>query len=160
MPTFRNRRNLKFTPGQMFDVVADVERYPEFVPMCETLQVNSRTTSGTDEILVATMSVGYKAIRETFTTRVTLRKQQNQILVEYLDGPFSHLENRWCFLPSGDGCEVDFYLDYQFRSRMLAMLMGTVFDKAFRKFSAAFEARAHRVYRSPPTKLRTIGTTA
>ena len=75
--------------------------------------------------------------------------QKQQILVEYLDGPFRHLENRWRFLPSGSGCEVDFYITYEFRSRMLALLMGAVFDKAFRKFATAFEARARQLYRPP-----------
>ncbi|KUO55226.1 MAG: cyclase [Alphaproteobacteria bacterium BRH_c36] len=147
MPTFKNRRRLEFTPVQMFDLVADVERYPEFVPLCESLKVNSRENRGDAEILVATMGVGYKAIRESFTTRITMQRKKNEILVEYLDGPFSHLENRWRFLPSDEGCEVDFYLDYQFRSRMLALVMGAVFDKAFAKFSSAFEARAGKIYR-------------
>jgi len=160
MPTFKNRRRLAFTPEQMFDLVADVERYPEFVPLCESLTVTKREALGDKEILIATMGVGYKAIREKFTTRVTIEPNHNRILVEYLDGPFSHLENRWRFLPSHKGCEVDFYLDYEFRSRMLAMLMGAVFDKAFRKFSSAFEARAHRIYRQPPGTLRTAGSTA
>lgn len=156
MPTFRSRRRLKFTPEQMFDIVADVEQYPQFVPLCESLHVNSRNMKNESEILVATMGVGYKAIRESFTTRVTLDRHKNEILVEYLDGPFSHLENRWRFLSeAGSGCEVDFFLDYEFRSRTLAMLMGAVFDKAFRKFSAAFEARANHVYRAPPASLRT-----
>lgn len=160
MPTFSTRRHVDFTPTQMFDLVADIERYPEFVPLCESLSLNSREVQADREILVATMSVGYKAIRETFTTRVTLLPERRQILVEYLDGPFSHLENRWRFLPSGAGCEVDFYLDYQFRSRMLAMVMGAVFDKAFRKFASAFEARAEKIYRKPGGRLRTAGSTA
>ncbi|MBU2582077.1 MAG: type II toxin-antitoxin system RatA family toxin [Alphaproteobacteria bacterium] len=156
MPTFRNRRRLTFTPDQMFDLVADVEQYPQFVPLCETLRITERSANGHATILVATMGVGYHAIRESFTTRVSLNRQKYEILVEYLDGPFSHLENRWRFLHADNGgCDVDFLLDYEFRSRMLAMLMGTVFDKAFRKFSAAFEARAHRIYKSPSSALRT-----
>lgn len=150
MPTFTNRRRLRFSATQMFDLVADVERYPEFVPLCESLTVTSREVTGNREILVAKMAVGYKAIRENFTTRVTLHRDRNEILVEYLDGPFRHLENRWRFIPMPQGSEIDFYLDYEFRSRMLAMLMGAVFDKAFSKFSAAFEARAHRIYKAPP----------
>lgn len=151
MPTFSTQRRVEFTPAQMFDLVADVERYPEFVPLCESLALKSRQIAGDREVLVATMAVGYKAIRERFTTRVTLLPDAGprQILVEYLDGPFRHLENRWRFLPDGPGCEIDFYLDYEFRSRMLAMLMGAVFDKAFRKFATAFETRAREVYRPP-----------
>lgn len=151
MPTYSNRRRVPFLPAQMFDLVADVERYPEFVPLCEDLKLKSRETRGHVEVLEATMAVGYKAIRERFTTRVTLERNAPtpSILVEYLDGPFSHLENRWRFLQAGDGCTVDFYLAYEFRSRMLAMLMGAMFDRAFRKFAAAFEERAGKVYGVP-----------
>ncbi len=147
MPTFANRQHVDHTPSEMFDLVADVESYPEFVPLCESLTIKTRERTGTGEVLVATMEIGYKTIREQFTTRVTLRPKRREILVEYLDGPFSHLENKWRFLPSGTGCEVDFYIDYEFRSRMLAAVMGAVFDKAFRKFASAFEARAHQIYR-------------
>ncbi|MBU1209797.1 MAG: type II toxin-antitoxin system RatA family toxin [Alphaproteobacteria bacterium] len=160
MPTFNNRRRLEFTPAQMFDLVADVERYPEFVPLCESLKVTSRETRGDAEIVVAKMGVGYKAIRESFATRITLQREKYEILVEYLDGPFSHLENRWRFLPVDDGCEVDFYLDYEFRSRMLALVMGAVFDKAFAKFSTAFEARAGKIYRPRRGNLGSPGTPA
>ncbi len=148
MPSFSNRRKVGFSPRQMFDLVADVERYPEFVPMCESLTVRSRKPVADGELLVATMAVGYKAIKESFTTQVRLSPEKQQIVVQYLDGPFKHLENRWRFLPAQDGCVVDFYLDYEFRSRMLALVMGAVFDKAFRKFSAAFEERAKKVYGS------------
>jgi coenzyme Q-binding protein COQ10 len=160
MPTFMTRRHVVFTPSEMFDLVADIEQYPQFVPLCEALTLVSREKKGDREVLVATMAVGYKAIRESFTTRVTLLPEKREILVEYLDGPFSHLENRWRFLPSGEGCEVDFYLDYQFRSRMLAMVMGAVFDKAFRKFASAFEARARQIYRAPRNTLKTANTLA
>lgn len=163
MPKFSNRRKVDFTPNQMFDLVADVERYPEFVPMCETLTVRSRQELVQGELLVATMGVGYKAIRESFTTQVKLMPEQQQIIVAYLDGPFRRLENRWRFLPAHagqPGCVVDFYLDYEFRSRMLAVLMGAVFDKAFRKFSAAFEDRAKQVYglaRAPAEAVPSLG---
>ncbi|MCH9809454.1 MAG: type II toxin-antitoxin system RatA family toxin [Alphaproteobacteria bacterium] len=146
MPTFANRRHVKFTPTQMYDLVADVECYPQFVPLCEGLTVNTRQPTSDGEMLVATMAVGYKTIREKFTTRVTLRPDKEEILVEYLDGPFSHLENRWRFLPTDSGCDVDFYIDYRFRSSVLAMVMGGVFEKAFRKFATAFEDRALEVY--------------
>jgi len=146
MPSFSTRRKVTFSPQQMFDLVADVERYPEFVPLCEDLKVTSRKQDGDRTILVATMAVGYKSIRERFTTRVTLDEAHHKVLVEYLDGPFSHLENRWTFLPAPNGCTVDFFLSYEFRSRMLAMLMGAVFDRAFRKFADAFEARAAKIY--------------
>jgi coenzyme Q-binding protein COQ10 len=98
-------------------------------------------------VLVAQMTAAYKLISETFTSRVTLDRPNLQILVEYLDGPFSRLENRWSFRPSGEGsCEVEFFITYEFRSRMLAMLMGSMFDLAFRRFATAFEERADLVY--------------
>jgi len=131
----------------MFDLVADVEKYPEFVPLCASLRVKSRSKAGPRDVLVADMTVAYKLIRETFTSRVTLDRPSLTILVEYLNGPFRRMENRWQFRPMGEGAsEVIFMIDYEFRSRMLGMLMGAMFDTAFRRFAAAFEARADRVY--------------
>lgn len=150
MPSFATKRRSQFSPRQMYDLVADVEQYPEFLPLCEALSVRERKQTGDTTVLVAKMSIGYKAIRENFTTRVTLKPAEHRILVEYLDGPFRHLENRWAFLPHPDGgSEIDFYITYKFRSAMLGMLMGAVFDKAFRKFADAFDARAHKVYGRP-----------
>jgi len=135
---------------QMFDLVADVEKYPEFLPLCEDLRVRRRTQSGEGvETLVAEMSVGYKAIRETFTTRVALDRTQLRILAEYVDGPFSYLENRWTFRPEGTGCAIEFFIDYEFKSFTLGMLMGAMFDRAFRKFTDAFETRADAIYGHP-----------
>ena len=132
----------------MFDLVADVEKYPQFVPLCQSLRVRSRTPKGqVPEILVADMTVAYKLIHETFTSRVTLDRPALTILVEYLDGPFSRMENRWTFRElNASACEVEFFIDYEFRSRILAMLMGAMFDAAFRRFAAAFEKRADQVY--------------
>jgi coenzyme Q-binding protein COQ10 len=132
----------------MFDLVADVEHYPEFVPMCRDLKVRQRNPAGEGvEIVVADMTVSFKLVRETFRSRVTLDRPKLQILVEYLQGPFSHMQNRWTFRPDGDqACEVEFFIDYEFRSRTLGMLMGGMFDLAFRRFAAAFETRADQVY--------------
>jgi coenzyme Q-binding protein COQ10 len=101
------------------------------------------------ETLVAAMSVGYKAIRESFTSRVTLDRPRQRILVEYVDGPFKYLENRWSFRPAPAGSEVEFYIDYEFRSFALGVLMGSVFERAFRRFAQAFEERADAIYRRP-----------
>lgn len=149
MPSFRTTRRVPYTPEQMFDLVADVERYPEFLPLCEALTLRSREEKGDTTVLVATMVAGYQAIRESFTTRVTLSRPTHKVLVEYLDGPFRHLENRWLFKPVAGGCEVDFFIAYEFRSRMLGVLVGALFDKAFRRFAEAFEARARTVYGRP-----------
>ncbi len=148
MPLFRDERRVRHNAVQMFDLVADVERYPEFVPLCNALRIRSRKTEDGRETLIADMSVGYKLIRETFTSRVTLDKPNLKVRVEYIDGPFSRLENIWTFKdePEGDRSRVGFFIDYEFKSRTLGMLMGSMFDAAFRKFAGAFERRADAVY--------------
>lgn len=132
----------------MFDLVADVERYPEFVPLCRALKLRRREKAGEGiEVLTADMTVAYKLIQETFTSRVTLDRPKLEIRVEYLSGPFSHLDNRWVFRPLGEReCEVEFYIAYEFKSRTLGLVMGAVFDAAFRRFAEAFERRADRVF--------------
>lgn len=148
MPTFTTKRKVRHSAGEMFDLVADVERYPEFVPLCRDLKVRQRDSKGEGvEIVVADMTVAYKLVRESFRSRVTLDRPNLQILVEYLQGPFSHMQNRWTFRPLGESaCEVEFFIDYEFKSRVLGMLMGAMFDAAFRRFAVAFEQRADRVY--------------
>lgn len=148
MPKFSNRKRVNHPASQMFDLVADVEKYPEFVPLCQTLKIRQRTLREDGvEVIVADMTVSFKLVRETFTSRVTLDRPNLKILVEYLKGPFSSLENRWTFEPKGEAaCEVGFFIAYEFKSRMLAMLMGAMFDAAFHRFSGAFEARADAVY--------------
>ena len=148
MPKFNSRRRVNHSAAQMFDLVADVERYPEFVPLCRSLKIRQRTPrpDGT-ETVVCDMTVSFKLVREGFTSRVTLDRPNLKILVEYLQGPFSNLENRWSFEPKSETtCDVGFYLSYEFKSRMLAMLMGTMFDAAFQRFAAAFEKRADAIY--------------
>ena len=149
MPTFDTTRRVPFTPEQMFALVADVERYPEFVPLCEGLRVTSRSRAGDAEVLIADMDVGYKAIRETFTSRVTLEPDKPYVSVEAVAGPFRHLENRWTFDPVHGGCDVRFYISYEIRSLMLQMLAGAVFERAFSRFAEAFEMRARQVYGAP-----------
>ncbi len=148
MPAFSNSRLVQHSAAHMFDLVADVERYPEFVPLCQALRVKRRMRSDEDvEVLVADMTVAYKIVRETFTSRVMLDRPRLVIHVEYLDGPFSRLDNRWEFVAQGENaCEVRFHISYEFRSRTLAALMGAMFDAAFQRFAGAFEARADEVY--------------
>jgi coenzyme Q-binding protein COQ10 len=151
MPRYSSKRRVHHSAQRMFDLVADVERYPEFVPLCRSLKIRQRTAKpdGT-EVVVADMTVSFKLVREAFTSRVTLDRPNLKILVEYLRGPFSSLENRWSFEPKSDGeCDVGFFLSYEFKSRMLAMLMGTMFDTAFQRFAAAFEKRADAIYGKP-----------
>jgi coenzyme Q-binding protein COQ10 len=148
MPQFTTKRRVRHSAAHMFDLVADVERYPEFVPLCRSLKVKERIPQPEGvEILIANMTVAYKFVRETFTSRVTLDRPNLQILVEYLEGPFSNMENRWTFHSTGEqACEVEFFISYEFKSRTLALLMGSMFDVAFRRFATAFERRADLVY--------------
>lgn len=146
MPSYETVRTVAHTPQEMFALVADVERYPEFLPMCEALTVRSRRERDGVTLLVADMTVGYKAIRETFTSQVVLKPAENRIDVKYIDGPFKYLNNIWRFEPAAGGSSVHFFIDYQFRSRVLGALMGAMFDRAFRMFAEAFEKRADKVY--------------
>jgi coenzyme Q-binding protein COQ10 len=132
----------------MFDLVADVEHYPEFVPLCRSLRVRKRSTDSKGrDVVIADMTVAYKLIYETFTSRVTLDRPSLEILVEYLEGPFRKMNNRWRFHPAGpNACDVEFFISYEFRSRTLGLLMGAMFEAAFRRFSAAFERRADQIY--------------
>jgi coenzyme Q-binding protein COQ10 len=148
MPQFSTKRRVRHSASEMFDLVADVERYPQFVPLCQALRVRKRTQDGdSKEVIVADMTVAYRFIRETFTSRVTLEPDKLEILVEYLEGPFQKMNNRWNFRPVDDRvCDVEFFIAYEFRSRTLGALMGAMFETAFRRFSAAFERRADEVY--------------
>jgi coenzyme Q-binding protein COQ10 len=148
MPQFSTKRHVQHSASAMFDLVADVEHYPEFVPLCRSLRVRKRSTDSEGrDVVIADMTVAYKLIYETFTSRVTLDRPSLEILVEYLEGPFRRMNNRWRFDSAGpDACDVEFFISYEFRSRTLGLLMGAMFDAAFRRFSAAFERRADQIY--------------
>lgn len=147
MHVYETNHRVAHSAEDMYALVARVEDYPKFLPLVEALEVKRREEVEGNAVLIATMQVGYKLIRERFTTKVTLDDANHTILVEYLDGPFSHLENRWRFLPLGrDASDVDFYIEYSFRSRMFERLVGGLFDKAVRKYTDAFEVRADEVY--------------
>lgn len=146
MQSFATRRHVPFTAAQMFALVADIERYPEFLPFCTGLKVLSRRKLGQGEEIVARMSVGYKAIAESFTTRVVTEPEVKRIDVSYLNGPFKHLENRWKLIDEPKGSTIDFFIAYEFKSRLFAMLVGAMFDQIFRSFAEAFEKRARDIY--------------
>jgi coenzyme Q-binding protein COQ10 len=148
MTSFHTTHLVPYSADEMFELVTDVESYPRFVPLCRTLRVRRREEKAGKIILVADMTVGYKAIRETFTSRVTCERSKLRILVEYVDGPFKHLENLWVFHDRDEGraCLVEFYIRYEFKSLFLGAVMGSMFDAAFRKFTLAFENRAAAVY--------------
>lgn len=150
MPSAQTTRALPYSAQQMFELVAGVEHYPEFVPLCSGMRVLSRDEQGQGRTrLMARMSVRYAAFLESYTSEVLLDIAALEITARAVDGPFSHLENHWRFEPNeGGGCRVIFSLDYAFKSRLLQGLMGAVFDRAFAKFIDAFEARADAIYGS------------
>ena len=147
MPQFETIKHVSHPPHEMFALVADVAHYPEFLPLCEAMAVRSRKERDGRTVLVADMTVGYKAIRETFTSQVHLKPDENAIDVKYLDGPFRYLSNTWRFDAAGHGgTDIHFFIDYEFKSRILGALMGSMFDRAFRMFTEAFETRAGKIY--------------
>lgn len=142
MPGIHEVRRLPYSAEQMFDLVADVGRYGEFLPWV----VATRVRSNTQTELVADMLVGFKHLREKFTSRVE-KERPRRIEVFYLDGPMKDLDNRWLFTPlPGRGCEIDFCVDFTFRSSVFEALAGQYFDRAFRKMMTAFETRADALY--------------
>ncbi|MEM8826404.1 MAG: type II toxin-antitoxin system RatA family toxin [Pseudomonadota bacterium] len=145
MPRHQEVRNLPYTPHQMFDLVADVGRYGEFLPWVVATRIRSKT----DRELVADMIVGFKMIRETFTSRVLLERPHH-LHVDYLDGPLKYLKNDWRFEADGQGgTDVHFCVDFEFRQKLFERLAGTFFHEAFRRMVAAFERRAADVYGAP-----------
>jgi coenzyme Q-binding protein COQ10 len=141
MPTHAEKKRLPYTPDQMFDLVADVRRYPEFLPWC----VGARVVSQNEGELIADLTIGFKMFRETFRSRVTLERPHH-VHVEYLTGPFRYLNNHWRFHPVPGGSEVDFFVDFEFKSRLLQAVIGTVFNEAVRLMVRAFERRAMMLY--------------
>jgi coenzyme Q-binding protein COQ10 len=147
MESFRTSRRVAHSAEQMFALVADVEKYPQFLPLCQALRVRRREERNGLPVVIADMTIAYKVFHETFTSRVTLDAPKRTIVVEYLEGPFRHLENRWVFRPTGEStCDIDFFIAWELRSRALAMVVGAVFDRVFRRYSEAFEKRADEVY--------------
>ncbi len=146
MPTHAEKKRLPQSPQQLFDLVADVENYPKFLPWCTACRIKKRES----DVIWADLVVGFKMLRERFTSKVTLDRP-NRIDVEYLEGPFRYLNNHWTFtaLPDG-GTEIGFYIDFEFRSKMLQTLIGAVFNEAVRRMVGAFVKRASEVYGDVP----------
>ncbi len=143
MPTHAEQRILPYRPDQLFDLVADIERYPEFLPWCVAARVRTRT----DQEVVADLVIGFKMIRERFTSRVRLDRPNRRIDVAYTEGPFRYLNNHWVFEELPDGAtRLDFFVDFEFRSVMLQKIIGVLFNEAVRRMVAAFEARAKALY--------------
>jgi coenzyme Q-binding protein COQ10 len=153
LPTHAEKRVLPYTPEQLFELVADVERYPEFLPWCLGVRLRDKTP----EAITADLLIGFKMVRERFTSKVKLDRP-NRIDVAYTDGPFRYLNNHWIFEPTDDGgCRIDFYVDFEFRSRMLQTLIGMLFNEAVRRMVAAFETRARDLYGAPPPRDAPVG---
>ena len=145
MPTHAEKKLLPYTREQLFELVADIERYPEFLPWC----VGARIREQKGNEILGDLLIGYKMVRERFTSRVVL-SPPDRIDVSYSEGPFKYLHNHWLFLPQPGGeTLIDFYVDFEFRSKMLQKIMGMFFNEAVRRMVAAFEARAHQLYGAP-----------
>jgi coenzyme Q-binding protein COQ10 len=152
MPTHAEKRIVPYTADQMYALIADVARYPEFLPWIAAARIRSRTprADGPGEVVDAELVVSFKLFREKFGSRVTLRPEERRIDVEYLDGPFKYLINRWEFVPvDGGGCEIDFFVDFEFRSALLSKVIGFVFNEAMQRIVRAFEKRAEALYGRP-----------
>jgi len=147
VPSHSEQRALPFTPDQLFDLVADIGKYPEFLPWC----VGARILDQKDDEIRAELAIGYKGIRERFTSLVTLDRPNRRILVRYVEGPFKYLENRWNFEPlDAAGCQLDFHVDFEFRSKLMESLIGRFFGEAVRRMVQAFETRAAVLYDPVP----------
>lgn len=144
MPTHAEKKVLRYSQEQLFDMVADVARYPEFLPWC----VGARVLSRDEHVLVADLTIGFRMFRETFRSRVGFNKP-GHIHVTYENGPFRYLNNHWRFTPVAGGTEVDFFVDFEFRSRILQVAIGVVFNEAVRLMVRAFERRAMHLYGRP-----------
>ncbi|HET8995295.1 MAG TPA: type II toxin-antitoxin system RatA family toxin [Acetobacteraceae bacterium] len=153
MPTHAERQILPYRPDQLFDLVADVGKYPQFLPWC----VGARVRSRTEHELVGDLTIGFGPFRESFTSRVALNRPR-QVKVRYENGPFRYLNNQWDFIQHEAGTEVDFYVDFEFRSRILQAAIGVVFNEAVRRMVNAFRKRAGDVYGPPSTLAHTAPT--
>lgn len=146
MPHHHETRKLPYTARQMYDLVADVARYPEFLPWNSAARIRSRIPCEGGEVMEADLVISFKLFRERFGSRVTLLPEQGRILTEYIDGPFKHLKSVWTFADAPGGCEVSFDVDFEFRNAILAAVIGLVFNEAMSRVVRAFEGRARALY--------------
>lgn len=148
MPTHSETRHLPYTAQQMYDLVADVGSYPEFLPWCAAARIRSRTDKGDHEVMEADLVISFKVFRERFGSRVTLWPEEMRIDTEYLDGPFRYMKSNWGFTDTDSGCDVAFFVDFEFKNIVLQRLIGVVFNEAMQRIVRAFEDRAHALYGS------------
>lgn len=146
MPTHSEIRPLPYSAAQMYDLVADVARYPEFLPWCAAARIRSRTPQGDSELMLADLVISFKVFRERFGSKVLLTPGAHRIDTEYLDGPFRYMKSTWVFHPTETGCNVDFFVDFEFRNAVLQKIIGVVFNEAMHRIVRAFEDRARALY--------------
>ncbi|AZV78184.1 type II toxin-antitoxin system RatA family toxin [Parasedimentitalea marina] len=146
MPTHSEIRHLPFTAQQMYDLVADVGQYPKFLPWCSAARIRGTTELGDALIMEADLVISFKVFRERFGSRVTLYSKDQKIDTEYLDGPFRYLTSTWSFVDTKDGCEVSFFVDFEFKNAILQGIIGVVFNEAMHRIVRAFEHRASDLY--------------
>lgn len=147
MPTHSETRELPYTAQQMYDLVADVASYPDFLPWTAAARIKSREDKGDHEVMDADLVISFKVFRERFTSRVVLWPEAKKIDTEYLDGPFKYMKSNWAFEDNGDGsCKVHFFVDFEFKNAILQKIIGVVFNEAMQRVVRAFEARAKALY--------------
>ncbi len=146
MPRHSETRSLPYSAQQMYDLVADVARYPEFLPWCAAARINSLTENGNTRVMEADLVISFKVFRERFASRVTLFDDTHKIDTKYLDGPFKFMHSTWAFRDTDTGCDVDFHVDFEFRNAILQKLIGVVFNEAMHRIVRAFDDRAHVLY--------------
>jgi coenzyme Q-binding protein COQ10 len=146
MPTHSETKKLPYTAQQMYDLVADVARYPEFLPWCAASRVRSVTPKGAAQVMDADLVISFKVFREKFGSRVTLWPEEKRIDTEYLEGPFKYMKSNWAFADVEGGCDVTFFVDFEFRNAILQSVIGVVFNDAMRRIVRAFERRAAELY--------------
>lgn len=156
MPTHAEKRFLPYTPEQMYDLVAEVDKYPEFLPWCKAARITKRDGN----VFFADLVIAFKVFRERFSSKVTL-EPKHAIRVEYINGPFKYLNNQWRFRPGEEGgCVIDFFVDFEFKSRILQNLIGLLFNEAVRRMVGAFEARAVQLYGQRPVESRRLAASS
>lgn len=146
MPTHSETRFLPYSADQMYDLVADVGSYPQFLPWCAAARVRTVTPRGDSEVMEADLVISFKVFRERFGSRVVLFPSDKKIDTEYLDGPFRYMKSNWAFAPADGGCEVTFFVDFEFKNAILQGIIGVVFNEAMQRIVRAFERRAAELY--------------
>ena len=146
MPTHSEDRFMPYTPQQMYDLVADVAKYPQFLPWCAGARIRSETPQGDAVVMEADLIISFKVFRERFGSRVTLWPDDRRIDTEYLDGPFKYMKSNWAFEEAEGGCRAKFYVDFEFKNAILQGIIGVVFNEAMQRIVRAFERRAESLY--------------